>query len=98
MLQATKKPRTIRGAGLRVELMRSTDYARTPPEAPRGFSVLVVRLVVAVMVRNLCARSHRRVNGSAAENRPPTRLNRRPLSRHKLSHEPSQPFRTARHR
>ena len=65
MLQATKKPRTIRGAGLRVELMRSTDYARTPPEAPKGFSVLVVRLVVAIMVRNLCARSYGRVNGSA---------------------------------
>jgi hypothetical protein len=36
--------------------MRSFDYARTPPEAPEGFSVLVVRLVFVIMARALCWR------------------------------------------
>jgi len=30
--------------------MRSFDYARTPPEAPEGLAVLVVRLVVEVIM------------------------------------------------
>jgi hypothetical protein len=30
--------------------MRSFDYARTPPEAPEGLVVLVVRLVVEVIM------------------------------------------------
>jgi hypothetical protein len=31
--------------------MRSFNYARTPPEAPEGFAVLPVRLVVVIMAR-----------------------------------------------
>ena len=31
--------------------MRSIDYARTPPEAPEGLVVLVVRLVIVIMAR-----------------------------------------------
>jgi hypothetical protein len=35
-------------------MMRPFNYARTPPEAPEGLPVLVVRLVVIVaMARNL---------------------------------------------
>jgi hypothetical protein len=30
--------------------MRSFDYARTPPEAPKGLVVLVMRLVVEVIM------------------------------------------------
>jgi hypothetical protein len=30
-------------------MMRSSDYAHTPPEAPEGLPVFVVRLLVAVM-------------------------------------------------
>jgi len=30
--------------------MRSFDYARTPPEAPEGLVVLVVRLVVVIVM------------------------------------------------
>jgi len=37
-------------------MMRSSGYARTPPEAPEGFAVLVVRLVVVIMARDLCGR------------------------------------------
>jgi hypothetical protein len=32
-------------------MMRSSNYARTPPEAPEGFAVLVARLVVVIMAR-----------------------------------------------
>jgi hypothetical protein len=35
-------------------MMRSSDYARTPPEPPWGLPVLVVRLVAIIMGRNLC--------------------------------------------
>jgi hypothetical protein len=31
--------------------MRSFNYARTPPEAPEGFAVFAVRLVVMIMAR-----------------------------------------------
>jgi hypothetical protein len=55
MLQAIKKPRTFAG-GASVQMMRSFDYARTPPEAPEGFAVLVVRLVVVIMGRSLWGR------------------------------------------
>jgi hypothetical protein len=53
MLEAIKKPRSFSG-GASGELMRPFDYARTPPEAPEGLVVLVVRLVEVVMVRDLC--------------------------------------------
>ncbi len=32
-------------------MMRSSGYARTPPEAPEGLAVLLVRLVVVIMAR-----------------------------------------------
>jgi hypothetical protein len=35
-------------------------YARTPPEAPEGLPVLVVRLVVVSMARELMGRGKRR--------------------------------------
>jgi hypothetical protein len=59
MLQAIKKPRSFSG-GASVELMRSFDYARTPPEAPEGLVVLVVRLVEVVMARTYAENFHRR--------------------------------------
>jgi hypothetical protein len=34
-------------------MMRSSNYARTPPEAPKGLPVLVVRLLLVVMGGNL---------------------------------------------
>jgi len=46
----TKKAPDLSGTELRVELMRSFDYARTPPEAPEGLVVLVARLVVEVIM------------------------------------------------
>jgi hypothetical protein len=50
MLQAIKKPRSFSG-GASVQIMRSSTYARTPPEALAGFAVFAVRLVVVVMAR-----------------------------------------------
>jgi hypothetical protein len=48
-------------------MMRSFNYARTPPEALEGLPVLVMRLVIVDMVRNL--RGLRiGVNGSEAKN------------------------------
>ena len=44
-------------------MMRSFDYARTPPEAPEGFVVLVVRLVVGHHGADLCGRLRAGVNG-----------------------------------
>jgi hypothetical protein len=55
MLQAMKKLRTFSG-GASVQMMRSSGYARTPPEAPAGFAVLVVRLAVVIMGRSLWGR------------------------------------------
>jgi hypothetical protein len=49
MLQATKKPRNLIGRGLRFKIMRSFDYARTAPEARRGFPVFVVAFAVVFM-------------------------------------------------
>ena len=40
--------------------MRPSTYARTPPEAPEGSPVLVVRLVVVGMARELMGRTDRR--------------------------------------
>jgi hypothetical protein len=37
------------GTGLRVKMMRRYDYARTPPEAPEGVVVFVVRFAEVVM-------------------------------------------------
>jgi hypothetical protein len=48
MLQAIKKPQTFSG-GASVQMMRSSDYARTPPEARQGFAVFAVRLVFVIM-------------------------------------------------
>jgi hypothetical protein len=50
MLQAIKKPRTFSG-GASVQMMRSSSYARTSPEARQGFAVFPVRLVLMVMAR-----------------------------------------------
>jgi hypothetical protein len=54
MLQAIKKPRSFSG-GASVQMMRSFDYARTPPEAPAGSVVFAVRLVIVVMGRAYAA-------------------------------------------
>jgi hypothetical protein len=53
--RAIKKPRTFSG-GASVQMMRSSGYARTPPEAPEGFAVLLVRLVVVIMSGTLWGR------------------------------------------
>ncbi|WP_205733482.1 hypothetical protein, partial [Klebsiella pneumoniae] len=45
-----KKAPDLHQAGLRLEMVRLTDYARTPPEAPESSVVLVVRLVAVIMV------------------------------------------------
>src|SRR6266480_786133 len=50
--QAIKKPQTFSG-GASVQMMRSSDYARTPPEAQQGFPVFVVHFAVVVMAREL---------------------------------------------
>src|ERR1700749_1390185 len=47
-IQAIKKPRTFLG-GASDQMMRLFDYARTPPEPPKGL-VLVVALVVALIM------------------------------------------------
>jgi hypothetical protein len=49
-MQATKKPRTFAG-GASGEDMRPLNYARTPPEPPKGLVVLVVVFAVSVMAR-----------------------------------------------
>jgi hypothetical protein len=41
-------------------MMRSFDYARTPPEAREGFPVFVVRLLFVVIARELMAVSRSR--------------------------------------
>jgi hypothetical protein len=41
-------------------MMRSSDYARTSPEARQGFAVFAVRLVFVVMARELMGGSDRR--------------------------------------
>ena len=95
MLQAIKKPRSFSG-GASVQIMRSFDYARTAPEPPEGALVFEVALVEIVMARTYEAasrRCQRVLDGKSAQ----TGLNGVALSRHKLTHEPSQPFRTARH-
>jgi hypothetical protein len=65
-------------------MMRSFDYARTPPEAPKGLPVFVVRLVIVVMARDpkgrLLRRQRVRDEKSAA-----ARLNPTTVSRHKLA-------------
>jgi hypothetical protein len=47
--------------------MRSIDYARTPPEAPKAL-VLVVHFTVVIMGWNLCARAGVASTGFASEN------------------------------
>src|SRR6185369_16019910 len=95
-LWAIKKPRSFSG-GASVQIMRSFDYARTAPEPPEGALVFVVALVEIVMARTYAAASGRRqrvLDGKSVR----TGLNGMALSRHKLTHEPSQPFPIARHR
>ena len=78
-------------------MLRSFDYARTAPEPPEGALVFVVALVEIVMARTYAAgwRCRQRVlDGKSAQ----TGLNEGALSRHKLTHERSQPFRASRHR
>jgi hypothetical protein len=41
-------------------MMRSYNYARTPPEAPEGLPVFVVRFALVNMVRELMGRADRR--------------------------------------
>src|SRR6267378_3263901 len=86
--QAIKKPQTFSG-GASVQMMRSSNYARTPPEAPEGFAVLVARLVVVIMARAYAGDFDRRQRVSDQKS-PSTRLNGTPLLRNKLTHEPSQ--------
>jgi hypothetical protein len=88
MLQAIKKPRSFSG-GASVQIMRSFDYARTPPEAPVGSVVFVVRLVVVIMAGAYAGDFvwRQRVSGEKSDG---TRLNKTPLLRNKLTHEPSQ--------
>ncbi len=95
MLQAIKKPRSFSG-GASVQIMRSFDYARTAPEPPEGALVFVVVLVEIVMARTYAAefdRGQRVLGGKSLQ----TGLNGVALSRHKLTHEPPQPFRASRH-
>src|SRR6266568_4463014 len=94
--QAIKKPRTFSG-GASVQMMRSSSYARTPPEAPEGFAVLVARLVVVIMARAYAGDFDRRQRVSDQKSRS-TRLNGTPLLRNKLTHEPSQSLRSCRGR
>ena len=70
-------------------MTRSFDYARTPPEAPKGFAVLPVRLVVVIMARAYAGDFGWRQRLSDQKSTS-TRLNRVPLLRNKLDHEPSQ--------
>src|SRR6185312_16263266 len=96
MLRAIKKPRSFSG-GASVQMMRSFDYARTAPEPPEGALVFAVVLVENVMARTYAAgwfRRQRVLGGKSVQ----TGLNGMALSRHKLTHEPSQSFRTSRHR
>jgi len=55
MLQAKKSPGPL-GAGLRIKMMRLFDYARTPPEPPKGLVLVVVLVVAMVMEPDLWAR------------------------------------------
>src|SRR3569833_1256801 len=96
VLWAIKKPRSFSG-GVSVRLFRSFDYARTAPEPPEGALVFVVVLVEIVMARTYAAgwfRRQRVLGRKSVQNG----LNGAALSRHKLPHEPPQPFRTGRHR
>jgi hypothetical protein len=71
--------------------MRSFDYARTAPEPPEGALVFVVALVEIVMARTYAVEFDRRqrvLGGKSFQ----TGLNEVALSRHKLTHEPPQPF------
>ena len=96
IVQAIKKPRTFSG-GASVQMMRSFDYARTPPE-PGGLGGFRRCVWWSCSWRGLMREILAGVNGFRTENRPQPRLNRAPLSRHKLTHEPSQSFRSARDR
>jgi hypothetical protein len=66
-------------------------YARGSPEARQGFAVFAVRLVFVVMALAYGEDFGRRQPGFEPKI-VPTRLNRTPLSRHKLTHGPSKPL------
>src|SRR5438876_4319672 len=92
-LRAIKKPRSFSG-GASVQIMRSFDYARTAPEPPDGALVFAVALVEVVMARTYASEFDRRqrvLGGKSLE----TGLNVVALSRHKLTHEPPEPFRAS---
>jgi hypothetical protein len=72
-------------------MMRSSAYARTPPEALKGFPVLAVRLMFVIMARAYAGdfdQRQRLSDGKSAS----TRLKRTSLLRDKLTHGPSQPL------
>jgi hypothetical protein len=69
-------------------MMRSSTYARTPPEALEGFPVFAVRLVF-VMARAYAGDFDQRQRLSEGKSAS-TRLKRASLLRDKLTHEPSQ--------
>jgi hypothetical protein len=91
MLRAIKKAPVLfrRGFGSDDAIVKT--YARTSPEARQGFAVFAVRLVVVIMARTYAAGLPRRQR-VLGQKFASTRLNRTPLSRHKLTHEPSQSF------
>jgi hypothetical protein len=51
-----KKAPDLWVAGLRIKMMRSFDYARTPPEPPKGLVLVVVLAVADIMGPDLWAR------------------------------------------
>jgi hypothetical protein len=55
-------------------MMRSSSYVRTPPEAPEGLPVLVVRFALVSMARELRGRPDCRQWLRAAKIRPKIRL------------------------
>jgi hypothetical protein len=57
---ANKKAPVLFRRGASVQLMRSFDYARTPPKAPEGALVFRVLLVANVMARTYAAGQRRR--------------------------------------
>jgi hypothetical protein len=69
-------------------MMRSSDYARTPPEAPETLPVFVVRLLVAIMAGTY-AQELRRRQRLFMRKTLSARLNSTSLLRDKLAHEPS---------
>jgi hypothetical protein len=55
-VSGNKKAPDLLGAGLRIKMMRLFDYARTPPEPPKGLVLVVVLVVALIMGPDLWAR------------------------------------------